>query len=136
MTHDLLESIYRVFEQAFDIRVNALAQPPTDENVMLYSEIGITENGKTKIVVIGMPKKGLIFLSSIYFGSQSDFLDEELEDFLKELSNLIVGKIKAVSSSEEREIKLEIPKIVPFVDLNDYIKKYFKVKESYVVVAY
>lgn len=135
-THHLLKSLYEVFDQAFGITINALAKPSISESALYYSEIGITENGETQKIIIGMPKEGLIALNAIYFGFEEDFSSEELEDFLKELSNMIMGKAKATFSSEKREIKLEIPQIMHSVDLDDYIKKYFIVKNSYVIMAY
>lgn len=134
LTEYLIESVHSTFENAFTTSVNEIHNPP--EEALLYSKIGITDNTQTKEIIIGMPKEGLVFLSGIYFGCEDDFSNEELEDFIKELSNLILGRVKARYLSNNKEAKLEIPKIVLSENIDNSIVKYFKIKDTYLRLTY
>ncbi len=136
MTHYLLQSIYKVFQEAFDITIQAIAKPPENKSSLLYAKINIIDNNKNKEIIIGMSKEGLVFLSGIYSGLKEDLEDEELEDFIKELSNLIVGKLKWALSDSNKDAKLKVPEIIQPKNMDNYIKKYFKVEETYILLAY
>ena len=135
--HYLLQSVYDVFKNAFEIEIKALAQP-SDDAKLSYATLNILQQNNIFPIYVGINSKTISELATVYFGDEEKFSKEELEDFLKETTNMIVGKMKMlISDHDSIAIELDTPKLIHSLEEDKLnAKKYFKVNGHYIVVAY
>lgn len=134
--HYIFTSLYDIFDTTFNMKLNALAKPLNDKPLFI-SAVKIIDNDAEVLIYIGLTKDTLNELATICFACEDDYSDDELEDLLKEVSNLVVGKVKVLISDASMKATIGIPALVEDLDYDSLVvKKYFKANNNHIMLAY
>lgn len=135
--HYIFQSLYDIFDVTFNIKINALAKPLNDKKLFV-SAVKLKDDEGEVLIHIGLSKNTLDEIATIFFGTQDDYSDDdELKDLLKEVSNMIVGKVKVLISDASMNATVGIPELIEEIDYDSFkVKKYFKANANHIMIAY
>jgi len=131
----LIKATKSIFEDTFNMKLTESNLAPNGD--ALFSHIDVIINKETFPVFLCIRNSLLLKLSVIYFGFEDDLSKEDLEDFLKEVTNLIMGKVSMLMSDDSMEASIGIPSIKDNIgETRKHIREYFEIDGDTIIVSY